>query len=84
VEVRNRLGLHTRPAKEFVQTACGFEAAIQVDKGGVPVNGKSIMGLMSLLVPQGTVLQITAEGPDAQQAVEALQRLVRERFGEEA
>ena len=84
VTVHNKLGLHTRPAKEFVQTANRFEAKIEVAKGGgVPVNGKSIMGLMSLLVPQGTEIRISAEGPDAQQAVDALCELVRQRFGEE-
>ena len=82
VEVVNEMGLHTRPAKEFVQTANGFDAKIEVRKGDLAVNGKSIMGLMSLLAPQGTRLTITAEGQDADEAVRVLAEVVNKRFGE--
>lgn len=82
VEVVNEMGLHTRPAKEFVQTANRFEASVDVSKGGPPVNGKSIMGLMSLLAPQGTRLTIVAVGSDADEAVRALAEVVAKRFGE--
>jgi phosphotransferase system HPr (HPr) family protein len=80
VRIENEMGLHTRPAKSFVQLACRFESSIEVDKGGTVVNGKSIMGLMSLLVPRGTVIHIVAVGPDADEAVTALANLVQRRF----
>jgi phosphotransferase system HPr (HPr) family protein len=82
VEVQNRMGLHTRPAKAFVQAANRFAARIEVCKGELAVNGKSIMGLMSLLAPQGTRLHIIAQGPDAAEAVQTLADVVRRRFGE--
>jgi len=82
VVVVNELGLHTRPAKEFVQTANRFGADVGVSKGGAAVNGKSIMGLMSLLCPQGTRLTITAVGADAAEAVRALAEVVSKRFRE--
>lgn len=82
VTVCNRLGLHTRPAKTFVQTAAAYQAEIRVEKGGIEINGKSIMGLMSLLAPQGTLLRIRAVGPDAGEALEALRELVEAGFDE--
>ena len=82
VEVSNRMGLHTRPAKAFVETANRFASRIEVHNGDLVANGKSIMGLMSLLAPQGTHLVVTAQGPDAAEAVQALADLVRQRFGE--
>ena len=82
VVVLNEMGLHTRPAKEFVQTANRFDAVIEVSKGGLAVNGKSIMGLMSLLAPMGTRLTITAVGDDAEEAVRILAEVVNKRFGE--
>ncbi len=81
VVVSNEMGLHTRPAKEFVQTAARFRAVIEVSKDGSVVNGKSIMGLMSLLAPMGTRLTITAVGEDAAEAVSALAEVVNIRFG---
>ncbi len=82
VVVVNEMGLHTRPAKAFVQAAGRFRSAIEVSKGKASVNGKSIMGLMSLLAPMGTQLTITAEGEDADEAVNTLAALVNKRFGE--
>lgn len=82
VVVVNEMGLHTRPAKAFVQAANRFGAAIEVSKGGSAVNGKSIMGLMSLLAPMGTRLTISAVGEDAAEAVETLAVVVNKRFGE--
>jgi phosphocarrier protein len=82
VDVVNEMGLHTRPAKEFVLIANRFGATVEVSKGDHAVNGKSIMGLMSLLAPRGTRLTITAVGEDAEEAVRSLAEVVRERFGE--
>ncbi len=83
ITIQNKLGLHTRPAKEFVQTAGRFQCDIRVSKGGSPpVNGKSIMGLMSLLAPRGTEIHIVADGPDEAEALAALQALADNHFGD--
>ena len=81
--VINPLGLHARPAAQFVKLASTFQAHIEVEKDGVPVNGKSIMGVMMLAAECGATLRIRADGADAEAAVVALARLVSEGFGEE-
>lgn len=78
----NKLGLHARAAAKFVTTASSFQAAIQVTKGGRIVNGKSIMGVMMLAAGKGSVITLTAEGPDAEAALDGLATLVADRFGE--
>ncbi|MFH1045879.1 MAG: HPr family phosphocarrier protein [Candidatus Omnitrophota bacterium] len=74
--VRNKMGLHARPAALFVQLANKFEAEITVQKDDEEVNGKSIMGIMMLAATQGSKIYIIAKGEDAQQAVEELSKLV--------
>ncbi len=81
--IRNRLGLHARPAAEFVKLAAGFDAEVWVDKDGLEVNGKSIMGVMMLAAEPGAEIRIRATGPDAEAAVAALVDLVHDGFGEE-
>jgi len=86
VVIRNRLGLHARPAMQFVDLANKFEATIKVHKGGdepVEADGKSVMQMIILAATEGTPLRIDAEGPDAHQAVDELARLVESGFGEE-
>lgn len=83
VEVPNRLGLHARPAAEFVKLANRFEAEVTVRKEDLEVNGKSIMGMMMLAAECGSRLTIRASGSDAAQAVSGLVDLVRNGFGEE-
>jgi phosphocarrier protein len=83
VRVANRLGLHARAAARFVHLANRFEARIMVTKGGSRVDGKSILGLLTLAAGEGTVLRLTAEGDDAGKALAELEALVRNRFGEE-
>lgn len=83
VTIVNRLGLHARPAMAFVDLASGFQASISVARGGQTVDGKSIMHMMMLAATKGTQLQITAEGPDAEQACAALKALVDSGFDEE-
>lgn len=83
VTIQNKLGLHARPAMTFVDTASRFSADIKLIKAGQAVDGKSIMQLMMLAATQGTELEITAEGADAQQAIETLEQLVKDNFGEE-
>jgi phosphocarrier protein HPr len=83
VTILNKLGLHARPAAMFVRVANKHRAEIWVEKDGEQVNGKSIMGLMMLAAGQGSRLLITAEGADAQGALQELQELVDRRFDEE-
>lgn len=79
----NRLGLHARPAAEFVKVAGKFRSSVVVSKDGMDVNGKSIMGMMMLAAECGSSLTIRAEGEDAAAAVEALCALVAAGFGED-
>jgi phosphocarrier protein HPr len=79
----NRLGLHARPAAEFVKVANRFHAHIVVRKDDLEVNGKSIMGMMMLAAECGSALLIRADGDDAEAAVEALLALVAKGFGED-
>lgn len=84
VTVKNRLGIHARPAATFVRLAGTFESEIFVEKDGQAVNGKSVMGLMSLAAGRGSKIRITARGPDAERAIEALVRLIEiDQFYEE-
>jgi phosphocarrier protein HPr len=81
--IQNRLGLHARPAAMFVRVANKHRANIWVHKDGQRVNGKSILGLMTLAAGYGTKVAISAEGTDAEKAVEELAMLVQRRFDEE-
>jgi len=82
VTIVNRYGLHARPAAEFVKLSSGFTAKVMVEKDGLEVNGKSIMGVMMLAAECGSILKIKAIGKDAPEAVAALTRLVQSGFGE--
>lgn len=81
--ILNKLGIHARPAAQFVKTASAFLCEIRVEKDGEEVDGKSIMGLMMLAAGHGSVITVTAEGDDADQALAALEALVARRFEEE-
>jgi phosphocarrier protein HPr len=78
----NPLGMHARPAAEFVKIAGRFKAAIEIGRGDLMVNGKSIMGVMMLAAECGATVTITADGDDALEAVEALCALVAAGFNE--
>jgi len=82
VRIVNRAGMHARPAAEFVKIAGRFTAEITVEKDGLEVNGKSIMGVLMLAAEQGSLLRLTAQGADALQALEALVALVNGGFEE--
>jgi phosphocarrier protein len=82
VKIRNRLGMHTRAAVRFVQLANHFQAEINVIRDGSQVNGKSIMGLLTLVAAIGAEVTVVASGVDAEQAVDALAALVSDGFGE--
>ena len=83
VTIVNKLGLHARAAAKLVTTASGFASSIDIEKDGQKVNGKSIMGVMMLAASRGTRLVITASGEDELEAVDSLEQLVGERFGEQ-
>jgi len=80
--IENQSGLHARPAAAFVKIANNFSAEITVTKDSDSVNGKSIMGLMTLAAACGTKLVIQAEGDDAAEAVDAIQSLAEDNFNE--
>jgi phosphocarrier protein len=82
VTVRNPLGLHARAAARFVHAASAFESRIRVGRGAREMDGKSIMGLLLLAAAQGTRLTISANGPDEQDAINALRALVERGFDE--
>jgi phosphocarrier protein len=82
VAIVNPLGLHARPAAEFVKVAARFRAEVQVEKDGMVVNGKSIMGVMTLAAECGSSIRIRAEGDDAEAALAALADLVNRGFDE--
>jgi len=80
--VKNKLGLHARPAALFVQTTGKFKSSIKVRKGEQTVDGKSIMGLMMLAAEEGARLFVVSEGPDELEVLNALEGLFNSRFNE--
>jgi phosphocarrier protein HPr len=78
----NPLGMHARPAAEFVKIASRYRCAVEVTKDGLSVNGKSIMGMMMLAAERGSTMRIRADGEDAELAMEALLTLVADGFHE--
>ena len=83
LEIRNKKGLHARAAGLFVETAKLFDAEVIVGKDGQVVNGRSIMGVMMLAAEQGSRIEVTATGPQADEALQALTELVAARFHED-
>lgn len=81
--VSNKLGVHARPAAMFVKVANRFESEIYVEKDGETVNGKSIMGLMMLAAGPGSKLRVRATGPDASEAVNEIEALLKRKFDED-
>ncbi len=79
----NKRGLHARASAKFVQTVEAYDAAITVSKDGTTVGGTSIMGLMMLAASPGCSVLVTASGNQAAEALEALDQLVANKFGEE-
>lgn len=82
-EIINRLGLHARAAAQFVQLASSFAAEVFVAKDDFEVNGKSIMGILMLAAPKGSVIKVRTEGADADEALAAIGQLIDDKFGEE-
>jgi phosphocarrier protein HPr len=79
----NRLGLHARAAAQLVQTANQFASNVMVEKEGDEVNGKSIMGILMLAAPKGSSISVTVSGDDADDAYQALAKLIEDGFGED-
>jgi len=82
-EVRNKLGLHARAATKLVQLAAKFPCEITVGRAGQTANAKSVMGVLLLCGSKGTTLDIEANGPSAEEAVQKLGQLISDRFGED-
>ena len=83
VTIVNKLGLHARAASRLVNCASGFSSEIEIVRGTRSVNAKSIMGVLTLAAALGTELVVQADGPDEQQAVDAVATLFQDRFGED-
>ena len=83
ITIINKLGLHARAAAKFVNLASAFASEVSLSRNGHTVNGKSIMGVMMLAAAKGTTLELAADGSDEAQAMQQLEKLVAERFGEE-
>jgi phosphocarrier protein HPr len=82
-EIRNKLGLHARAAAKLVNVSNAYKAGIFFERDGVEVNGKSLLSILNLACPKGSILSIKAEGPDADLAMEELRQLIEGKFGEE-
>ena len=80
--VQNKLGIHARPAAQFVRVASRFQADVTVENDEESVDGKSIMGLKMLAVGWGAEIKVTADGPDESETIAALEELVNGKFGE--
>ncbi len=83
VKIKNKLGLHARPAAQLVKTAARFKSDIFISRDSQMVNGKSIMGVMMLAAEEGAELTITADGEDQDEALKALAELFERKFDEE-
>ena len=82
VEIINKLGLHARASAKLTEVAGRFKSSVWVSRNGRRVNAKSIMGVMMLAAAQGATLVVETEGPDEQEALAAVTRLIANRFEE--
>ena len=80
VTVNNQVGLHARPATFFIQKANEFKSSIWIEKDERRINAKSLLGVLSLGIIKGMTMDIAADGPDEQEAVEALEELINSNF----
>jgi phosphocarrier protein len=84
IQIKNRLGIHARPAAMFAECAGHYRSDIRVLKDGFEANAKSVLNVMMLAAEFGSTLEIVADGDDADAAVDSLAALVESKFGEEA
>jgi phosphocarrier protein len=82
IEIINKLGLHARAAAKLVKLASSFDCEIEIQKGNQKVNAKSIMGVMMLAAGRGNVVTIISQGNQASQAIDAIEKLFNDKFGE--
>jgi len=82
VEIVNRLGLHTRAAAKLVQLAGGYQCQVMLAKDGEEVDAKSILGILLLAASQGTFVTLRCDGPDEEEAMAAITKLIADRFDE--
>ena len=82
-KILNQYGIHARPAALLVKTISRFRSDVTVEKGSVRVSGKSILGLMTLEAYHGVVIRVVAEGEDAEQVIDEVQKLIEQKFYEE-
>ena len=82
IRIVNENGIHARPAAEIVKVASRFRSEITLSRDGLEVNGKSIMGVMMLAAECGSTVAAKATGEDAEQALDALERVISSKFGE--
>ena len=82
VTISNKLGLHARASAKLTKVAAGFACDVHMSRNGRRINAKSIMGVMMLAAGLGSEVDVETEGPDAQQALEAIVALIHDRFGE--
>jgi len=83
LKLKNKLGMHARSAAAFVKVALQFKAKIYIERDGQTVNGDSILDILTLGCPYGGLLTIKAEGADASLAIEELEKLIENKFGED-
>jgi len=81
--ISNKLGMHLRPAQQFVQTVLRFRCDVHVHKDNQRVNAKSIMGLLTLAAAKGACITVVCDGDDAEEALNAVRELIQSGFGEE-
>ena len=82
IKIVNKLGLHARASAKLTQTASGFRSAVWLSRNGRRVNAKSIMGVMMLAAGIGTTVELETDGPDEVAAIDAIEGLFRDKFGE--
>ncbi len=83
LEIKNVKGLHARAAAAFVKTVEPFDAVVEVERIGQVVSGASIMGLMMLAASKGTSIKVSASGKQAKEVMDALEKLIDNKFGED-
>jgi phosphotransferase system HPr (HPr) family protein len=81
--IQNELGLHARPAMLLVQAIARLDCNVAIEKDGLEADAKSIMGVLTLAAEQGSSILVRAQGPDAEKAVEAIEQLIQDKFGED-
>lgn len=81
--IRNKHGMHARPAALLIKLASKFQSEISIEKDGTKVSARSIMGLLTLELYNGSAITVCAEGPDAEEALDAIADLVNRKFDEE-